>query len=197
MESGTVAIICRGNDPAPPPLKDALARRGFRVEEAQTTYMAIGLAVQHARRDAGGKVVVVLVQPASLSRPHEFVAALANSAPSAVCWVCRKAGTGMELRAVSETDVASWRSSGKMADGVVVTVAAAATSGKSNPAKANETGETAYEKRGGGPSLRLAGDWQGESTEAPRSGEPEAPLLTDEELAMLLGDESSAAEPGT
>ncbi|MBX3390346.1 MAG: hypothetical protein KF691_12930 [Phycisphaeraceae bacterium] len=191
-----MAIICRGNEAAPTQLKDALARRGFRVEETQTTYMAIGLAVQHARRDGSGKVVVVLVQPATLARPHELVAALSNSAPSAVCWICRKAGSGMELRAVSEADVAAWRSSGKIADAGAVTAVAAASSGKPGPVKANENSEATYDKRGNTPSLRLAGDWQGDS-EVPQSGAPESPVLTDEELAMLLGDESSAAEPGT
>lgn len=196
MESGTVAIVCRGDDPAPTQLKDALVRRGFRVEEAQTTYIAIGLAVQHARRDASGRVVVVLVQPATLARPHEFVSALSNSAPNAVCWVCRKVGTGMELRAVTDADVSSWRSSGKIVDSGVVTAVAATASGKVVPVKPNEVGDSAYEKGAGSPSLRLAGDWQGDS-EVPRSGAPETPVLTDEELAMLLGDESSAAEPGT
>lgn len=200
--SGTVAIVCRGKDVAPPLLKDALVRRGFVVEEVETTYAAIGRAVLTSRHDAKGRSVVVLVEPTKLARPHELVAALSTSAPNAICWLCRKGANGMELRAVVETDVLAWQSAGKSAEAVVVSAAAVGASGITTSRLSNDAPNHAYEEGGGGaktPSLRLAGDWQGSAAEVPRSGATELPppVLTDEELAMLLGDDTSAAEPGT
>lgn len=197
--SGTVAIVCRGKDAAPAMLKDAMVRRGFVVEEVETTYAAIGRAVLTSRHDAKGRSVVVLVEPTKLSRPHELVAALATSAPNALCWLCCKGANGMELRAVVETDVLGWQSAGKAAGGVVVSAAAVGASGITTARPSNEGSHHAYEEGAKTPSLRLAGDWQGSAAEVPRSGATELtpPVLTDEELAMLLGDDTSAAEPGT
>jgi len=183
-------------------LKDALVRRGFVVEEVETTYAAIGRAVLTSRHDAKGRSVVVLVEPTKLARPHELVAALSTSAPNAMCWLCRRVASGMELRAVVESDVAAWQSSGKIAEASVVSAAAVGASGITKSRPSNDAPHHAYEEGGVGaktPSLRLAGDWQGSAAEVPRSGATELPppVLTDEELAMLLGDDTSAAEPGT
>lgn len=197
--SGTAAIVCRGKDAAPAMLKEALLRRGFVVEEAETTYAAIGRGVLLARQAADGRVVVVLVEPAKLSRPHELVAALLSSAPQAVCWLCRKAAGGMELRAVTENDLVGWQSHGKAVAASPVSAAVAVASGITSIRPSNEPSAGAYEESAKTPSLRLAGDWQGSAAEVPRSGATELPhpVLTDDELAMLLGDDTSAAEPGS
>ncbi len=180
-------------------LKDALVRRGFRVEEVETTYAAIGRAVVTARQDPKGRAVVVLVEPTKLARPHEFVAALSNSSPNALVWLCRRVSSGMELRAVVETDLEVWQSTGKIAGTPAVSAAGGGASGITALRPSNASPEHAYEQRAETPSLRLAGDWQENAAEVPRSGPTELtpPVLTDEELAMLLGDDTSAAEPGT
>lgn len=194
-----MAVVCRGKDVAPPMLKDALVRRGFVVEEVETTYAAIGRAVMTSRHDAKGRSVVVLVEPTKLSRPHELVAALSTSAPNAICWLCRRVASGMELRAVVESDLAAWQSSGKIVETQAVSAAAVGASVITKSRPSNEPPNHAYEEGAKTPSLRLAGDWQGSAAEVPRSGATELspPVLTDEELAMLLGDDTSAAEPGT
>ncbi|MBN8599089.1 MAG: hypothetical protein J0L78_15560 [Planctomycetes bacterium] len=196
--SGTAAVVCRGKDAAPPMLKEALLRRGFVVEEAETTYQAIGRAVLLGRQSADGRVVVVLVEPAKLGRPHELVAALSSSTPGAVCWLCRKTAEGMELRGVTEADLSGWQVVGKASVVAAVSAAAVGASGITPIRPSNEPAAGAYEEGAKTPSLRLAGDWQGSAAEVPRSGATELPppVLTDEELAMLLGDDTSAAEPG-
>lgn len=193
-----MAIVCRGKDAPPPTLREALLRRGFVVEEVGTTYAAIGRAVLVSRQDAKGRAIVVLVEPTTLSRPHELVAVLANTAPNAKCWVCQRAGSGIELRAATEVDIQAWQTSGKSAEAAVVSVAGGGASVRPLPRPANEVAARTYEDKGASPSLRLAGDWQGGAADVPKNGPSEAspPVLTDEELAMLLGDETSA-EPET
>ncbi|MFO0861016.1 MAG: hypothetical protein U0570_10695 [Phycisphaerales bacterium] len=197
-----MAIVCCGSSNAPVALREALSRRGFAVQEVSTTYLAASRAVQNARRDEHGRGIVVLVEPEKLARPHELVRALANNAPSVRCWLFRKVGTGTELRGLTDQDVAAWAASGKAAAAVAATHVATGTSEIMPDRTVNAPASAAYEdaearRTGGGtPSLRLAGDW-GPQSEPATPGDLGPPVLTDEELAMLLGDDPSAAEPGT
>ncbi len=211
MKNGTVkpgaggakAIVCRARGVAcPQVLRDALARRGFEVEEVETTHAAVAKAMMSSRGPTGEKVAIVLVEPQTLTRPQELVRAVGAGAPSVACWVFEAARAEGQLRGVASEDLESWSRSGNARAVVAISSAATGTSGKTEapgPSIANEPAKASYGSSGGesgSPSLRLAGGWDETTTGAPANGPDQgAPnashLLSDEELAMLLGDETA------
>lgn len=194
------AMVCHALDAsAPAALLEALQRRAFEVELVGGTHRAVARAVlhRHAPATSTQKLVVVLVEPARLARPVECLEALRMMPGGVTCWVF-DAATG-ELRAASAVDVDAW-SERKRAPAPPQAVMAAGT----NPASADAYDSVAR----AAPALRLAGEWS-DAAQANGSGfvEPAqdgtmpppmsgaAPsLLTDEELDMLLGDDTGRSE---
>jgi hypothetical protein len=195
------AIVCRPKGMAPVrSLHEGLVRRGFAVEEVETTHAAAARAMLVSREAKGFPIVVVLMEPSRLVRPQELVAALSSGIPDCACWVFEGDGASAQVRAVRPEDLAAWGESGKAAlakrnGGSGKDGGEAAKSGVNNP------GPGPYQSGTGGkgsPSLRLTGEWQDEPAQgAPQADErPEATghLLSDDELSMLLGE--SEEDPG-
>ena len=192
------AMVCHAPEAsAPAALLEALQRRAFEVELIGGTHRVVARAVahRHAPATSGQKLVVVLVEPGRLTRPAECLEALRMMPGGVACWVY-DAATG-ELRAASAVDVESW-SEKKRSQASPEAVVAGGT---------NRAAAAAYESAArAAPSLRLAGEWSdaaqanGPGSEEPaQEGTPPmsgaAPsLLTDEELDMLLGDDTGLNE---
>lgn len=214
--AATTAIVCRAKGvTAPAELRAALTRKGFAVEDVETTYLAAARAMLLTRGSSSRRVFVVLVQPSKLVRPQELVRALGASAPTAACWVYEPGAAGEQLRAVTAEDLGRWASSGncrlmsRPEEGEKPSTSAISASleasGPVGTPDANGSHAPTYQNPGAGgtPSLRLAGAWgdtglSPHPQENPAAGDaPPQQLLSDEELAMLLGDDTGAAESGT
>lgn len=189
------ALVCHApGTPPPAALLQALERRAFVVENVPGTHRVLARAVliRHDPETSHLRLVVVLVQPRSLNRPGECLDALRNMPGGVACWVF-DAASG-ELRAASAVDLDEW--SEKNTSEIRKT--SAMTAGQNSPSAG------AYESAArSAPALRLTGDWPdaaqatvGGSALADADAEAHAPtppaLLTDEELEMLLGDDTGA-----
>ncbi|MBS0189525.1 MAG: hypothetical protein U0573_08845 [Phycisphaerales bacterium] len=203
QQGSPTAIVCRRADASGlSELREALAKRGFRVEEFGSTHEVAARALRSSNDRA--RTVIVLVEPRNLSRPHELIRALENVSPHLLAWVYNPSGTGEQLRAVTTDDMATWAIPAKVLPGPEKPRTSSSqglvAGGDESATGANGTGRQTYRDRGDGtPSLRLTGAWSDTGLsphpqENPAAGsEPTAPLLSDEELAMLLGDDPSAA----
>ncbi|HEX8877357.1 MAG TPA: hypothetical protein VF777_11445 [Phycisphaerales bacterium] len=199
------ALVCHAPGSAPPSmLLQALERRGFSVEIVPGTHrvLARAVVVRHDPETCHLRLVVVLVEPAKLSRPSECLDALRTMPGGVACWVF-DASNG-ELRAASAVDLDRWSEKN----------AVSARSAGSPLASQNNGPAAAYESVARSvPALRFTGDWPetaqatahgmgqqggqhtGDDSDLARavdqSQTPPA-LLTDEELDMLLGDDTGA-----
>lgn len=188
------ALVCHApGTPPPAALLQALERRAFVVENVPGTHLVLARAVliRHDPQTSHLRLVVVLVQPRSLSRPGECLDALRNMPGGVACWVF-DAASG-ELRAASAVDLDEWSEKN------------ASESRKTNAVVTSQNSPSAgaYESAArSAPALRFTGDWPdaaqatgGSALEA-ADAEAHAPtppaLLTDEELEMLLGDDTGA-----
>lgn len=164
------------------------------VENVPGTHRVLARAVliRHDPETSQLRLVVVLVQPRLLNRPGECLDALRNMPGGVACWVF-DAASG-ELRAASAVDLDEW--SEKNASETRKTNAIAAGQNSPPPGAYESAARSA-------PALRLTGDWPdaaqatvGGSAQADADAEAHAPtppaLLTDEELEMLLGDDTGA-----
>lgn len=192
------AMVCHApQTPPPAALLEALKRRAFEVELVPGSHRVVARAVlhRHAPATSGQKLVVVLVEPATLARPSECLEAVRMMPGGVTCWVF-DASTG-ELRAASAVDVGSWSEKKRPS----------ATPEAQSSVGTNSAAAPAYQSTArAAPALRLTGEWS-DAAQANTlgSGEPSqdgstanAPanssLLTDEELDMLLGDDVGAGE---
>lgn len=204
------ALVCHAPGSNPPAaLLQALQRRAFEVEIVPGTHRVLARAVviRHAPDTNVVRLVVVLVEPGALARPGECLDALRTMPGGVACWVF-DAASG-ELRAASAVDVESWSEKNAIESRKTGT----------SPVRSNSGLAAAYESVArSAPALRLTGDWSdaaqatahaavaasgqpsGGSSNTDAAGEQPTPptILTDEELDMLLGDDTGAGpEVGT
>lgn len=196
------ALVCHAPGSAPPAaLLKALERRAFDVEIVPGTHrvLARAVVVRHDPETCHLRLVVVLVEPAKLSRPSECLDALRTMPGGVACWIF-DASSG-ELRAASAVDLDQWSEKNTVSS----------RSSGSPVANQNSGPSAAYESAARSvPALRFTGDWP-ETAQATARGAGHADddpdladaravdqsqtppaLLTDEELDMLLGDDTGA-----
>lgn len=182
-------LVCapdhEGEVHAPESLRSALAARDAEVTIRTSVYDAMADLIEHElalraheRREA---MVLLVIEPDTLPHAQELVAAAARYTPHAVCWrFCEHEEP--QLRAYApERESAEAPSEGGPAGvtirpGVVHVIA---------PRRRRHIEAT--------PKLRLTGesaDVAGDESEADQdSSEPERPVLSDEELEILLSDD--------
>lgn len=189
QEGGHRAVVWHAPDTAPPPnLMAALAARGIEATGVQSSYVALA---QLCRAGRGASPALVIVHPETMSDAVALWQAKSRYAPGARCWMYGPAASPT-LRAIVEGDIMAWGGGDRREPEVVV---------KPQPNKAEDSLKIGPRRdppgpkpRSGGPRLKLAGE---PLPLPPPGGEPAeeaspAPLLTPEELRMLLGDD----EPG-
>ena len=158
----------------------ALAERGVETVRVQSSYRALA-ELCHAGR--GASPAIVLVHPESLPDAAAAWEAKARYAPGARCWMYGPAADP-KLRAVVETDVAAWP--GAPRPETVVTPQ------PTPPADSMRIGPRPPLPRppAGPPKLKLTGEPLpvGPGAEEDPKDASKAPLLSAEELRMLLGD---------
>ena len=184
--SGHRAIVWHAPDAAAPPkLMAALAERGIEAVRVQSPYRALA---ELCRAGRAGAPAIVLVHPEVLSDAVALLEAKSRYAPGARCWMYGPA-LNPALRAIVESDIAAW--GGVRQPEVVVRPRAGDDSLRI------ESHREAPRPRPSPPRLKLAGDPAAlpalDPAECEAEVESKAPLLTPEELRMLLGDD----EPGS
>jgi hypothetical protein len=174
---------------APAKLMAALAERGIEAARVQSPYRALA---ELCRAGVGGRAAapaIVLVHPEILSDAVALLEAKSRYAPGARCWMYGPALNPV-LRAILESDITAW-GGGVREPEVVVRPRAGDDSLRI------ESHREAPRPRPSPPRLKLAGDPAAlpamDPTECEAEVESKAPLLTPEELRMLLGDD----EPGS
>lgn len=177
-QPGHRAIVWHAPDQPPPPqLMAALASRGIQTAQVQSPFRALA---ELCRAGRGSAPAIVIVNPERMPDTVALLEAKARYAPGARCWMYGPA-TQPALRAIVEGDVSAW--SGVKEPQVVVRVP------ESDSIKINAHRPPPRPARPATPRLKL--------TEEPapvdaESAQPTSPLLSPEEIRMLLGDD----EPG-
>lgn len=192
----TVTLWHASGVEVPARLVSALTGRGLRVNRVGDPFHALAEICKASRGrrapDAGTRLVIVF--PELLTDAPELCAAAANYAPSVPRWQFGPA-TQPTLRPIAESDVESWRLRHQPQPKVVVVPEAVRP-----PTPTSRT----YTQ----PQLRLAGEGpgpeklqnQGNSADADNAaaestGTTRTPLITDEELRMLLGEHNEGDHP--
>lgn len=180
----------------------ALASKGIRVETCTDPYAALALLCRAEREEGVTVKILLLSEPDRLDSSVELVELAGVYAPNSVCWMF-SSSPPEQVREVRESDLADWRSRAFHPRG--------APDRGSTPRLRDE------ERTGGlkhGPSLRIVNEGEidppnrhnedepanessaddpgrsGRRMDEQRAGEADPePVLTDEELSMLLADE--------
>lgn len=185
----------------------ALKDRGISNLDATSSFMALATICRFERdarrasalgQGAGPGCAIVMVNPEGLDEPAAVHEAIGRYAPACRCWLYGPAGAP-QLRAVTAEDVAGWVKAEAEPKPQVVVMPAAAGGGRRGAAALDGAAGPDYRSsRSGAPILRLAGTEKVEAAKAPADADGAAlmatggPLLTPEELRMLLGED----EPG-
>ncbi len=198
---------------APVALVESLRRHGAELRFVDNAYSALARVCLAAATDARRPraVLILLVNPASLREPVAFVRTVRRYAPRSACWWYDDSSSPA-FRAVTPEDLARWEAP---AD-----VASSSVGGPPNGRQSSD--QTRHEERTKGgsmseaPRLRLTPSEPGEPEPKPvvvvpsrierppslsSAGgplppvAPTAPLLTADELAMLLGEGDVSDSP--
>lgn len=182
----------RGTLP-PRELEVELSKKGITHRSSDNSHGAMAMLAGWAREHAEGRGavrVLILVEPSRLDGVHALLNALDRYTPDAVRWVY-KSGANPALRAFVEEDVTT-----------TVDSPSASTPASSHPFRA--VGTPRAERRPmplrlvdapAAPLLREARPAEPPEADGER-GLPEGSRLTDEELAMLLGDDPPSGDVG-
>ncbi|HYE02428.1 MAG TPA: hypothetical protein VD963_04240 [Phycisphaerales bacterium] len=197
----TRCVLWRSPDrPTPAELVESLRRRGVELVECRSAFEAMArLCVLEHGDGAGSRprygprepVILVLVEPGRLPRAAEVVASAAVYAPHAACWVYEAAHEPkLRLYDPPEAREGNAREDGPRSSGRAPGSVGLPPGGRRHGAQAPTK-----------PALRLT-----ETEPAPEPGpEPavestgtttRSVVLSEEELAMLLGDGPFAADGG-
>lgn len=199
----TAVVWADRGEAEPRELVSVLASGGFQVVLVGDPYMAAAevCRLHRAQRGRGGAEAtlrLVIVGPADARRAAAVCEALWRYAPAAPCWVYGPGGAP-RLRPVTEADLGQWAPPSEPARGVDV--------GAGGGAKGTSHGPQLIDRKRfthpAAPQLRLAGTGElppkpadanadGDGDGAEGAGEDSRPLLTPEELEMLLGDADGA-----
>jgi hypothetical protein len=165
-------------------LESRLRQRGIGVAHAASPYAALAeLCAAYGSR--GTALSLVLVDPASLGRAAQVVRAAARYAPTAVVWAFA-GGPRPELRPVTEADLTAW--------------------GGAEETPESDIPVRPYRNGFARPVLRLTDHPPAEAPPAAPAPESEAAggnpeesrhILTQEELAMLLGEQEPGGPSGS
>jgi len=214
----------RADATLPEPLRAALAKRPITVLEATNRYTAFAELIESesSRRSDAPATVLLLVEPSDLVQPENLLGAVEAYVPGVLAWEYR-CGANPPLRAAVRVGQMRYqhgtvpRTSRDNAEDL--TGVEAADRDAAEPAldagvirvlggEGAEWDRASEPAPAGGPSLRLAGegelppsgvnsDVESPESESEGSMDARAPLLSDEELEMLLGDDpDEAAHPG-
>ncbi|MGQ0628619.1 MAG: hypothetical protein ACT4PL_11030 [Phycisphaerales bacterium] len=181
---------------APPALVASLQRHGATVRTCTDPYAMLAHACKltgatTVRRAAA---VLVFVEPAGLTRVVELATTLRRYVPRSALWYFEEAGDP-KLRAVTATELAAWSPRPSPADALSESIRAGRAAQPANPwtparplqpaLRLTEAIDPARPIAPGGPALRPSEHTGPESCEPTHAG---GPLLSAEELAMLLGE---------
>lgn len=176
-----VCVLFHEPNTAPPVrLCRALGNKGIRIRTCTDQYTALSALCANSKRPGISLNILVLAEPTRLCDAAELVQLAEVYAPGSVCWMFSET-PHEQIREVRPSDLETWRST-------------ASGGGESRSAHAS-------------PSLRIAPEMtapkQKESGRNDPAGDPvrtdtgtEEPgsILTDDELSMLLADDSGEHE---
>jgi len=182
-----------GMDP-PAELLEALARRGVEVTATTSAFGALAeiclFERQATQAGAGPRPtgVVLLASPDELDDPAALVRAVQSYASGTSCWVFEPGGRE-PLRAVGRLDMEAWSPVVVIDEAISRSLSGSGRAGRAPGSGASAAGlrlsaAAPRTDEGDGEAARAADD--DERTEPPT---PSQSLLTDDELAMLLGDD--------
>lgn len=187
--------------PPRPDLLGALNRPGFRAKKCQSAWSAFAHLTARTGEWAtcpGEAAVLVLVNPDALPGVADLVDIVDRYNPASAVWMYDPAGKP-QLRAVTAADLAAWRSgTGQPSTPQPVVPAPIRTSAPAlrlageGPLASPSPARVAQAQRAPDPNpdVKVVPRTQRE----PSQGEPPAsaaqPLLSDEELAMLLSEDA-------
>ncbi len=179
-------IVCvlfhEPNTEPPVRLCRALGKKGIRIRTCTDPYTALSALCRNTKRPGISLNILLLTEPAHLHDAVELVQLAGVYAPKSVCWMYT-GGPAEQVREVRPADLEAWRDT--------------------------DSGEDESQPIGGLPSLRIAAEMaerpqKSSVSDDPRGGtvrteagpEPEEPgaVLTDDELSMLLADDSGEHE---
>ena len=179
-QSGHRAVVWHAPEVPPPPnLMAALAGRRIEAVRVQSPYRALA---ELCRAGIPAQPAIVIVHPESLADVPAFWDAKARYAPGARCWMYGPIVRPV-LRAIVDADIAAW--AGPRQPEIVVKP----DSLRIGP----EPRRDVPRPRPAVPKLKLAGEPMAVPAEGPAEEASKAPLLSPEELRMLLGDDEPDA----
>lgn len=181
----------------------ALASKGIRVETCTDAYAALAMLCRAEREEGASVKILLLSEPERLVGVVELVELTGVYAPNSVCWMFTSAPPE-QVREVRESDLAGWRRSrltpspgahdrgsvprngGDERNGGVKHEPILRIVNEADPTPPNRQGEkeTSGEPGAGDPGR----DSRRTDEQRAEEADPE-PVLTDEELSMLLADE--------
>ena len=176
-----VCVLFHEPNTAPPVrLCRALGNKGIRIRTCTDQYTALSVLCANSKRPGISLNILVLAEPTRLDNAAELVQLAGVYAPRSVCWVYF-AGPQEQVREVRPSDLDAWRST---ASG-----GGASQSVQESPSLRIAPEMTTPKQKDSGHN-----DPAGDPVRTDTGTEEPGSILTDDELSMLLADDSGEHE---